>query len=142
MMKTLICVNCGREHKPNSEKTAWAKITLTQNEHCNTCNYFHNKEENVHFCTLQCLILFSQRNPHRLLKLEQDMLTDVKKYEPGYVSPLYDPVLQGKSIYELTLNERQLVADGKPIMAIKSVRERTHLGLKEAKDIIDKYKRG
>lgn len=34
---------------------------------------------------------------------------------------------------------RRLVAEGKPIQAIKAYRERTGAGLKEAKDAIDQY---
>lgn len=137
MMETLSCVNCGREHKPHSEKTAWASIKLLQSEYCNSCNHSHSNKELVHFCTLRCLILFTQRCPERLMKLEQDMLKNVRKYETGYVNPLYD-IAPG--LYDLTTEERQLIADGKPIHAIKSVRERTKLGLKEAKDIVDRYR--
>lgn len=37
---------------------------------------------------------------------------------------------------------RRLVAEGKPIQAIKVYRERTGAGLKEAKDAIDAYSAG
>lgn len=41
---------------------------------------------------------------------------------------------------QLTARERQMVANRDWLMAIKAVRERTSLGLKEAKDIVDAYR--
>ena len=44
------------------------------------------------------------------------------------------------SLYGLKAKERELIKNGAFVAAIKSVRERTHLGLKEAKDLCDRYR--
>lgn len=49
--------------------------------------------------------------------------------------------LDAKKVQDLTLtnDEKNLVENNQKIMAIKTIRERTGLGLKEAKDLADAY---
>lgn len=46
----------------------------------------------------------------------------------------------GVNSTELTSDEKQLCKEGHPIRAIKSVRDRLNIGVKEAKDIVDAYR--
>lgn len=42
---------------------------------------------------------------------------------------------------KLTSQERQFIKDRKPILAIKEVRARCNMGLRDAKDVVDAYRR-
>lgn len=158
MFQIVNCTNCGRSSRSPDEKVAWASIRLSDSDYCNSCKHSHEKEQHVRFCSTRCLVLFVQRNGDRLLKLEQDLVTNaeqnswVTEERPGiglvrvnkYVNPLYDvvPPPDPNPQDDLTPREKEYLAANpdKYIMVIKWVRERTRLGLKEAKDLVDKFR--
>lgn len=135
------CTNCGRDSKPKDEKSAWVVIELTTYEHCGSCSHDHKEEQYIRFCSTQCLILFVSRSGERIIKFEQDMLNKVRTYSPDYVNPLYDPKpVVPDARMQLTDGEKSLITEGMPIHAIKEIRTRTGMSLKDAKDIVDRYR--
>lgn len=137
MIQTVKCTNCARSSKDNDDKTAWAEIQLTDNSYCATCRHDHEDKRHIRFCSTQCMILFVQRHADRILKYEQDMINKVPTYTPTYVNPLFDPVPDAS--LRLNAEEKRLLTLGQSIYAITSLRDRTTLGLKECKDIVDRY---
>ena len=77
-----------------------------------------------------------------LFKLYKDSLSTLDKHQLSEISRAVSDIMYGMLIgpTDLTMEEKDFIEKNKMVFAIKAIRSRTGIGLKESKEIADAYR--